>query len=194
MASRRNQRQERFNARASRYTTVGSVAYDAGYAGGAARNRSGAVSAPQVLPRERVLARPKANVREKGAVSLFSLVGAAAIAIAAVVLLMHYTQLLSVSDEMVALRSEISELETEQARLLAEYEVSVDLQAIEAAVTADGSMVKPQNEQIIYLGTYEPDSVEFYTDEAAKTGLDGVKDSVQEIWRNIVAYFSDSGA
>jgi len=178
------------NGRSSKYATGGSVAYDVGYTGAAVpRTRAPGEHVPRTLPRERVMVRPRAAVRAKGEVSLFSAVGVIALAVVAVMLLISYMDLLAVSEEVVLLRNEASALQTEQARLLAEYEVSVDLKAIEAAVTANGRMVKPQSEQIIYIDTYEPDSATFYADESAVKGAQGVLESFGRIWDNIQAYF-----
>lgn len=191
MAGRAKKNVQYLNGRnAAKYSTGGSAAYEVGYAADAgARVRNGTVVRPRTVQREQVLARPRARVREKGEVSLFSIVGVVAIAVVAVMLLVSYAQLLTVSDSVVSLRDDLSDLQTEQARLLTEYELSIDLQSIEAAVTANGQMVKPQSEQIIYIDTYEEDGVTFYADESAVQGAKGVLDSLGEIWSNITSYF-----
>ena len=189
-ANAARKRPQYLNGRTNKYATGGSVAYDVGYAGSAVpRTRERGEHVPRTLPRERVMVRPRAAVRAKGEMSIFSAVGVIAVAVVAVMLLISYMDLLSVSEEVVSLRSEAAVLRTEQARLLAEYEVSVDLKAIETAVTADGRMVKPQSEQIIYIDTYEPDGATFYADESPVTGAQGVLASLTRIWDNIRSYF-----
>lgn len=190
MATRNKKVQYLNGRRASNYSTNGSVAYDAGYAsGGAVRTREGAAPRTRTQQQGQTIARPRVKVREKGEASLFSIVGVAAIAVVAILLLISYAQLLMVSDSVVALQSEQKVLQAEQAKLLTEYELSINLEEIEAEVLATGAMVKPQSEQIIYIDTYEGDDVVFYEDESAVKGIEGIFSGLKEIWQNITEYF-----
>ena len=90
---------------------------------------------------------------------------------------------------MVDLRGEMTELRTEEARLRAQYELAYDLEGIEAAMTADGTMVKPQNGQTIYVDLSEPDSVTLFDQEEVRTGAAGFVDSLRALWDDVVSYF-----
>ena len=134
---------------------------------------------PRVRPRHAQLERPKVEVRPAGKVSLFAVAGA-------VMILMSTVQLMSVSDEVVSIENQIRELKSEEATLLARYEMAYDLGAIESAVTADGSMSRPQAGQIIYVDLTEPDSVVLYSQTEAAEGLWG---SITQFWDSLLAYF-----
>ena len=106
---------------------------------------------PKVRPRERALTRPKVRVREAGQISVFAVVGFLAVGVFAILLMLSTIQLTMVSDEVVSLRDQLSALESEEAKLMAQYELAFDPSVIEDKVTADGSMVKPQAGQIYTL-------------------------------------------
>ena len=72
-------------------------------------------------------------------------VGFLAVGVFAALVLMSYVRLTVVSDQVVSLRSELDSLKTEESKLMARYDLAFDLSAIEAQVTADGSMTKPQS-------------------------------------------------
>ena len=145
---------------------------------------------PLVRPRERAVVRPKVRVREAGIVSPFAVVGFLAVLVFAVLLLFSYVQLAVISDQVVSLRSDLTGLKTEEAKLRAQYELAYDLDAIEKSLTADGAMVKPQNGQIIYVDLSEPDSVTYFDGEAPATGLAGIAAGLQSIFTQVVEYFS----
>lgn len=117
---------------------------------------------PKVQPRERTVVRPSVEVRPQEAVSPFAIAGFAAVALCAVLLLMTYVRLAVVNAETVALRSELTALETEEKRLLTEYELSYDLTAIEQELISSGKMVRADPKQIIYLDLSEGDNVTYY--------------------------------
>ena len=142
---------------------------------------------PRQHTRRQAIARPRVRVREAGQVSLFAVCGFAAVAVMAVLILMCYVQLSSISSDMVALDSELTRLKSEEAALMARYELAYDLNTIESTVTADGSMIRPQPGQLIYVDLTEPDSVVVYDNgtETEKSFLDGIR----EIVGNVLAYF-----
>ena len=96
-------------------------------------------------------------------------------------------QLTMVSDEVVSLRDQLSALEREEAKLMAQYELAFDPSVIEDKVTADGSMVKPQAGQIYTLDLSEADSVVHYDQESAGHGflatVQGMIDSALSYFR-----------
>lgn len=173
--------------RRSRYTNYSRVPYDA-YDGSAARQlqREEVLRPrPMVRPRERAVVR----VREAGLVSPFAVVGFLAVGVFAVLLLFSYVQLTTISQQVVELRSEMTALQSEEAKLRTAYELSYDLSSIEETMTASGAMVRPQNGQVVYVDLSEPDTVTFFNQDEAVAGLDGMFESVKSIASEIVAYF-----
>ena len=173
--------------RTSRYEVYGNVAYDPVWEGGAV-----AVPAPErqevlrprpnVRPKERTLARPRVQVREAGRVSPFAVVGFFSIAVMAVLLLMCCVRLTILNDESVHLRNQLSDLQAEEADLLAHYELAYDLQAIETELLASGTMVRPTSEQMVVLDLSEPDNVVVYSqNESTGSVVDSVKDFVSDL-------------
>lgn len=142
---------------------------------------------PKVRPRHQELARPKVEVRQAGKVSLFAVAGFATVAVLAVFILMSYVQLATVSGEVVALGNEMARLQSEEAVLRARYELAYDVGAIESAVTADGSMSRPQLGQMVYVDMTEPDSVVVY--EQSPEVETGFWDSARQAVGNLLSYF-----
>lgn len=179
VAAKRN----RYN---SSRATYGSVAYGLDY------RQGGAITAPRPLvrPREETVARPRIRVREAGRVSLFAVVGAMAIGVFAVLVLLSGIQLTTISDDIAGLKREITTLQSKEAQLVTQYELAFDLASIEAAVTINGSMAKPQDGQVIYLDLSEPDSVVLAKrEETPLKGVEGMLHGVREVFSNVVAYF-----
>ncbi|MCI8477162.1 MAG: hypothetical protein HFE97_02260 [Oscillospiraceae bacterium] len=141
---------------------------------------------PLVRPREKVVARPKVRVREAGSVSVFAVVGFLAIGVFSILLLMGYVQLAAISDDVVALRSKLTELRTEEAELRAQYELAYDLSSIEERVTSSGRMIKPQSEQVYYVDLSEPDSVVRFGEDQAVPGLSGLVQSAKRLCSELV--------
>ena len=110
------------------YNTYGSVAYAPAYDGSAVRvpRRQEEVYQPAPRPRQRplvrkrALVRAQAEVRQAGQVAPFAVVGFLAVAVFAVMLIMSYAQLAVANDQMVSLRSQLSDLQTENATLTAQ--------------------------------------------------------------------------
>ena len=145
---------------------------------------------PKKRPKERALVRPKVRVREAGQVSLFAVAGFLAVGVFAVLLTLGSVQLTMVSNEMVSLREELSALQTEEAKLMAEYELAYDLGAMEERVTADGSMVKPQAGQIYTRDLSEEDSVVHYGQEETGDTAGGILGALRELVDGCLSYFS----
>lgn len=172
------------------YRTNGSAAYQPDYDGSAARvaRREQQVQPkprPQVQPRRHVVRRPQVQVRQAGAFSLFAVVGFAAVAVCAALLLITNARLMVLNDQTVALRRQLQTLQTEQATLLAQRELAYDLDAIEARLTADGTMVKPQSSQFVYLDASKPDSVVRFHEAGA--GLSGLSEKVLNFFYDLLS-------
>lgn len=171
MAEERRRRQS--------YQTYGSLAYQERYDGNTVRvprrreeERPAPQHRPRVQPRKRVHERPQVQVRQPGAVAPAAVAGFLAVALMAVLLVVSYAQLAVMNDQAVQLKNQLEDLKTSEAILLAEYELSYDLSAIEAQLTADGSMIKLRADQITYLDISEPDSISVYSDEGQ--GISGI--------------------
>ena len=176
--------------KARQYSTYGNVAYKLDTVGNTARapQRKAApqrVNRPRVQPRERVATRPQVEVRRQSAVSPFAIVGLMAAVACALLLVMSSAQLSMVNAETVELRSTLSDLQDQEKMLLAQYEQTFDLAAIEAQLTADGSMVKAGAGQTVYLDLSQGDSVVYY--EQAREGLSGLIRQIEEFFSGILA-------
>jgi len=180
------------DVRRGKYATYGSVAYAPGYNGTAARQLEREEvfqPRPKERSRDRVQVRPRVQVREQGKISVFAVVGFLAVGIFAALVLMSYVNLTIINHGTVSLRSELSALQTEEAKLLAGYELAYDLKTIEQTVTANGAMVKPQTGQIYTLDLSEPDSVVRYEKEMAVAGVAGALRGMKEVFLTTVEYF-----
>ena len=141
----------------------------------------------QVRQQPKVHAAPKVLVRERQQVSLFSLLGFAAVAGLAVLVLMSYIQLTALASDTVALKKQLSTLETEHATLTAQYEQMFDLTTVREAAEAAG-MTKPSTSQICYLDMAGGDSAIVYQQEEPSV-LSSVLTSLNHGIYAVVEYF-----
>ena len=151
----------------TRYDSYGSVAYAPVYEGNAVRaprREEEYQPSPQPRRREqtyrRTVERTQVEVRQAGAVAPFAVIGFLAVAIFAALLLVSHAQSTVLNAEVVELRSQLSVLEAEHAKLSAQYEQVFDMDKIQAAV--GDTMVRPTNSQAVYLDLSEPDTVVVY--------------------------------
>lgn len=176
--------------RGTRYTYDGSAVR-------VAEDQEAAVR-PQPRPRKNSrrrrepLTRPRVEVRQAGQVAPFAVLGFLTVAVMAVMILMSYIRLSTFSREMVKLDARMTELRSEEATLRARYELAYDLGAIESAMTADGSMSRPQPGQLVYVSLAEPDQVVLYDGE--ESGDDGFLESLQKLPDKFLAYFRQGDA
>lgn len=185
------------SAKRRQYDPYRNVGYT--YDGNAVRvPREEEAARPQPRPRksarrqEQELVRPQVEPRPAGKVSPLAVVGFFAVAVMAVLILMSYVQLSAISHEMVKLDADLTDLRGEEATLRARYELAYDLGAIESAMTADGSMARPQAGQIIYVSLSEPDGVVVYAQE--ESGSDSLSETLRNAGRNLMTYFRGDGA
>ena len=141
----------------------------------------------QVRQQPKVYAAPKVLVRERQQVSLFSLMGFAAVVGMAVLVLMSYIQLTALASDTVALKKQLSTLETEHAALTAQYEQMFDLTTVREAAEAAG-MTKPSTSQICYLDMAGGDSAIVYQQEKPSV-LSSVLTSLNHGVYAVVEYF-----
>lgn len=176
--------------RTRRYSTYGNVAYQPEYDGSAVRSPARREAEqprrhPQVQPRERVAVRPSVEVRQQGAVSIFAIVGFAAVALCVLMLLVTGAQLTVVADETFDLQTELTELKTEEKKLQAQYELAYDLTEIEEQLTAGGAMVKASSANTVYLDLAEEDSVIYF--EQATEGIPGLVDRLEHFFGDLLS-------
>lgn len=182
MASRRRKQ-------GTSYNTYGSVAYAPAYQSGAVR-APGYEETARPLPRKkskerlRALERAQVRVREAGMVSPFAVVGFLAVGVFAALLLVSYVQLATVSDQMLSMRGELTQLQTLNADLSAQYERVFDINRIQQAI--GDTMVRPTADQIVYIDLAEPDNVVIYGEQQPQGSF---TESIQEITSNLVEYF-----
>ena len=171
------------------YSSYGSVAYAPVYDGSAVRapGREEVLQPkPRVRPRERSLTRTRVQVREAGQVAPFAVIGFLAVGVLAALLLLCYTQFAVVNDQVIHLRNELSDLQAENVTLSAQYERVFDMERIQAAV--GDTMIRPTQDQIVYVDLSQPDSVVLYGQDSAK-GMSGLLQGIQEIVTGAVEYF-----
>lgn len=144
---------------------------------------------PQVRPQKGALVRPRVQVREAGMVSIFAVAGFLAVGLFAVLLLFSHIQLNAISENMVELRGQLSQLQDEEAKLRTQYELAYDLSSVETFATTEGGMIKPQNGQIFYVDLSEPDKVQFFDEEAPGEGAAGALARIRSLCGEIVEYF-----
>ena len=176
------------------YRTYGSVAYAPAYDGSAVRaprREEELRRAPAPYPKRqqqiRKRERARAEVRQAGAVAPFAVIGFLAVAIFAVMLITSYAQLTVANDEMQSLRKELSTLKSDNATLTAQYEKVFDLATIQEAV--GDTMIRPTNDQVVYIDLSAPDTVTVYHDKGGDPGLRDLLNGVHEVLDGIIEYF-----
>lgn len=162
------------NAREYRYSnrdfmTSGNLARDLdwatrehelNHAGEASRYRQEERPATRV----RSKAQEEALVRERQSVSVVTVLGFAAVAVMAVMVLLSYIQLTALSADTVALKSQLNALEAQQVVLTAQHERMFDMSTVKEIASAAG-MSKPSSSQIYYLDLAGEDSAVVYQTE-----------------------------
>ena len=170
---------------------VGNLAYDERYAERRAPRRE---SEQREQPREEFIRPPRRQekktarprVRERQRVSGVLVLGFAALA--ALVVLMSYAQLTSISADVVSMQKELKTLDAEHVALLTQYERTFDLETVKAAAAAAG-MNKPSSSQINYIDLSAPDSVELCEAQNVSV-LSRVFTSLGQGVFSVVEYFS----
>lgn len=176
--------------RTTAYRTYGSVAYAPAYEGNVVRSpqrQEVPQPKPKARPNRRPAARPQVQVRQAGAVSPFAVVGFLAVGVFAALLLLTYVQLHTASAAVVSLRSQVTQLQSENAALTAQYEQVFDMEHLQAAV--GDTMIRPTSDQITYLDLSQPDSVILHSRQAKTEGLAGLVQGAQEIFFDLIEYF-----
>ena len=171
----------------SRYVS-GNLAHDYDYLEREERRRAERERQEYVrrpAPRKRVASPPKR--RERIRVSNAVVLGFLAVASAAVMLLMGYAQLATISNQVVRQQKTLASLQEERVKLVARYEKTFDLAAIKEAAEQAG-MAKPSASQIYYVDLSAPDNVVLY-DRAEENAVSRAAASVGQDVASIVEYF-----
>ena len=137
-----------------------------------------AVETPQTAGHR--MSQPEAQQRRRMAPTI--LVEVLAVAAVVVMTLFSYAQLVMVNDQVVGLRSELSQLQSDATKLQAEYELAYDLQEIETEMINSGQMNKIKSWQTYTLELSEPDAVEYFQESTWRGDLtDMFKSFVQAV-------------
>lgn len=130
----------------------------------------------------------QALVRERQSVSAVTVLGFAAVAAMAVLMLLSYIQLTALSSDTVALKSQLNSLEAQQVVLTAQHEQMFDMSTVKEVASAVG-MSKPSGSQIFYLDLAGEDSAIVYQTEKSNL-LDRVLSSLHYGVYTAVEYFN----
>lgn len=140
---------------------------------------------PQVRPRRRPAVRPSIEVRPQGAVAPFTIVGLFVVLACAWLLVVSSAQLAVANNDIVELRSQLSDLQDENRNLQAKYELVFDLEAIEKQFLSNGTMIRPGAGQTVYLDLSGGDSVVYY--EGAGDGLSGLIQKAERFFQDLLS-------
>lgn len=95
-------------------------------------------------------AQVKASIRPAQLPPLAAVVGAACVAVLMFMLLMCYVKMNTISRSIVAMKTQITQLEVDQVSLLTRYEQAFDLSTVKEAAEAAG-MSQPSDSQVFYI-------------------------------------------
>ena len=139
----------------------------------------------ELIARQR--ARTKAAVRPVQKASPVAVLGFVAVAALLVGLLMCYVQINAISNSIVEMKSQLSQLEVEHVALLTKYEQAFDLTAVKEAAQAAG-MSQPTDSQVVYINLPGQDRAVAYGAEQTKF-LSGLVSSLGQHAYAVVEYF-----
>ena len=181
-----------------RYRTNGSAAYQPEFEQEPARapSRRGAQAGSplrrpepprrsQPQPRRRPKVRPSIQVRPQVAVAPFAVAGLFAVLVCTLLLVMSTAQLAVANNDIVDLRTELSELQDEGRVLQAKYELVFDLEAIERQFLSNGVMVRAGMGQTVYLDLSAADSVVYY--DGSGEGLSAMLQKAENFLSNLLS-------
>ncbi len=132
--------------------------------------------------RSRQRAQAKAAVRPAQRVSAAAVLGFLSVAALMVGLLVCYARINAVSQSIVKMKAEISQLQEEQAVLLTQYERSFDLTTVKAAAESAG-MNQPSESQIFYISLPGSDRAVAYGDSESEGLLGRLIRRISEYFR-----------
>lgn len=160
-------------------------------------DRSGRMDFDQLYERQpetaaernaRLRAQMKAAVRPAQKVSPMALLGFVCVAFLMVVLVLCYVRLNTISRSIVAMKTEISQLEVEQVGLRAQYEQTFDPAAVKEAASAAG-MSQPSDSQVYYISLPGEDRATAYRARGNSGLLDRFFSAISQGISTVAEYF-----
>lgn len=140
---------------------------------------------PQTQTQTRVRTRARTAVHTRQSIAPLSLVGMLAAAFLLVIAILAQAQMVGISSKSVTLRSELSQLEEEQAKLRIAYESAFNMAEIEDYAIHSLGMQKPRADQIFYIDTSSPDKAVVIAGGESV----GFVDRVSDYLSGVVEYF-----
>ena len=113
--------------------------------------------------------RSRYQTRQQDAVAPLGIVGFAAIILLACSVLGFHVKLNEVNQQVVQVRQQLSDLQAREKALAAEYEQTFDMQDIENRMVSSGTMIQPDNSQIVYLELDEPDNAVVFNEDDSQS-------------------------
>lgn len=127
----------------------------------------------------------RTHARTRQGISPAAVLGMMVAAVLFVIALLAQIQLVGISDTSVQLQSQLSQLETEQAKLQIAYESAFNLTEIEEYATTQLGMQKPNADQIYYIDTASMDKAVVVETSSS----DSFVDQVSDFFSGIFEYF-----
>ena len=140
---------------------------------------------PRTQTQTRVRTRARTAVHTRQSIAPLSLVGMLAAAFLLVIAILAQAQMVGISSKSVTLRSELSQLEEEQAKLRIAYESAFNMAEIEDYAIHSLGMHKPRADQIFYIDTSSPDKAVVIAGGESV----GFVDRVSDYLSGVVEYF-----
>lgn len=139
----------------------------------------------QTQTQTRVRTRARTAVHTRQSIAPLSLIGMLAAAFLVVVAILAQAQIVGISSKSVELRSELAELEEQQAKLRIAYESAFNMADIEEYAIHSLGMQKPRADQIFYIDTSSPDKAVVISGGEST----GFVDRVSDYLSGVVEYF-----
>lgn len=166
-----------------KYRSNGSAAYDI------RTNTAQPAQRPDRLPEAPQRVKPARKVKTKLAIAPFTVLGTAVVVVMLFLVVFSYVRLYEVQSRVSDLKTQKTELTTQEQRLRSHYENSLDLPAIETRAKELG-MRQPLASQIVYVEVAAGDTVEIAAAPQERNLIEQVYDAFYGVISDVVEYFS----
>ena len=166
-----------------KYRSNGSAAYDI------RTNTAQPAQRPDRLPEAPQRVKPARKVKTKLAIAPFTVLGTAVVVVMLFLVVFSYVRLYEVQSRVSDLKTQKTELTTQEQRLRSHYENSLDLPAIETRAKKLG-MRQPLASQIVYVEVAAGDTVEIAAAPQERNLIEQVYDAFYGVISDVVEYFS----
>lgn len=166
-----------------KYRSNGSAAYDI------RTNTAQPAQRPDRLPEAPQRVKPARKVKTKLAIAPFTVLGTAVVVVMLFLVVFSYVRLYEVQSRVSDLKTQKTELTTQEQRLRSYYENSLDLPAIETRAKELG-MRQPLASQIVYVEVAAGDTVEIAAAPQERNLIEQVYDAFYGVISDVVEYFS----